>query len=259
MRVFLLTDMEGIAGIHDFEQMDREKDTFRSSCALLERTINLAIAACCDNGAQQVYYLDGHHGGNNVIPENMDGRAIACTIADWQALLREGKIDCQIEIGAHARAGTLGGFLDHTLSSNFFCIKYNGLEMSELSLHAILCASYGVPIVAVTGDEEACRQARSYIPDIFTGAVKKASCRNQAETYPDADRILVETIEKALANYKKVSLIPYAEPAHIQATFCRTDFCEKVLAKRGAEVRRVDARTLEKTAAQIRTYGDLKI
>lgn len=262
MRVLLLTDLEGIAGVDNIEQMDRDKDTYRSTCALLEHSINLAVAACYDNGADQVYYVDGHGGRKtiNVIPDNIDDRAIACSINDWQALLREGKIDCQIELGAHARAGTLGGFLDHTLSSSeIFCIKYNGMEMSELSLHAILCAKYGVPIVAVVGDELACQQARSYIPDIYTGAVKKASCRNQAETYPNADQILVETIKKALANYKNVSLIHYTEPAHIETTFYRTDFCENVLSKKGPEVRRTDARTLEKTVAQIRSYADLKI
>lgn len=260
MRVFLMTDMEGIAGINDIEQMDRQKDTYRNACELLEHSINLAVAACYDNGADLVYYMDGHGGGKNVIPEKIDGRAIACNKDDWQALLREGKIDCLVEIGSHARAGTIGGFLDHTISSReFYYIKCNGVEMSELSLHAILCAKYGVPIVAVLGDEVACRQAKTYIPDIYTGAVKNASCRNQAETYPDADRILVETIGKALANYKNVSLIRYSEPAHIEQAFYRTDFCEKVLSKRGPEVRRVDARTLEKTVAHIAAYADLRI
>lgn len=262
MRIFLLTDLEGIAGVDNIEQMDQAKDTYRNTCEMLEHSINLAVAACYDSGAEQVYYMDGHGGRKkiNVNPENIDGRAIPCSSVEWQALLREGKIDCQIEIGAHARAGTVGGFLDHTLnSSEIFCIKYNGMEMSELSLHAILCAKYGVPIVAVVGDELACQQARSYIPDIYTGAVKKASCRNRAETYPDADQILVETIKKALADYKNVSMIRYTEPAHIETTFYRTDFCENVLSRTGPEVRRRDARTLEKTVAQIQRYADLKI
>ena len=69
-------------------------------------------------------------------------------------LLQNGELDCQIELGAHARAGTLGGFLDHTITSKaWFSHKVNGMEMSELSLHALLCAQYAVPVIACIGDE----------------------------------------------------------------------------------------------------------
>ena len=99
------------------------------------------------------------------------------------------------------------------------------------------------------------RQKQNSSSDI----AKKASCRNRAETYPDADQILVETIKKALADYKNVSMIRFTEPARIETTFYRTDFCENVLSRTGPEVRRRDARTLEKTVAQIKRYADLKI
>ena len=75
MRIFLLTDLEGIAGVDNIEQMDQAKDTYRNTCEMLEHSINLAVAACYDSGAEQVYYMDGHGGRKtiNVNPENIDG------------------------------------------------------------------------------------------------------------------------------------------------------------------------------------------
>ena len=134
MNVFILTDMEGIAGIDNISQMEKGTPEYTVSCQKLEKSLNLTIGACFENGAQRVYYLDGHAGGGNINPESIDKRAVKCTVSEWQELLRDGDIDCQIELGAHARAGTIGGFLDHTLNSreNYY-IKINGIEMSELS------------------------------------------------------------------------------------------------------------------------------
>lgn len=260
MKVFLLTDLEGIAGVESIEQMDRTGAAYGAICRQLERTINIAVETCLQNGADVVYYLDGHGGGGNVNPGNIDPRAIRCeNIHKWNEMVQQRAFDCQIELGAHARAGTIGGFLDHTLNSReFFAIRHNGVEMSEVSLHATLCAKYGIPVVAVTGDEVACTQAEEYIPGIFTGAVKSAHCRNKAKTYPNADEILRDTIARALQNWQSVPMIAFAEPITVEQTYYRTDFCEKVMAKCSVPYLRTDARTLQKKTEEILCYADLK-
>lgn len=63
MKVFLSTDLEGIAGIDDIRQMERGTEIYRESCALLCHSINLAVESCFANGADSVHYLDGHAGG----------------------------------------------------------------------------------------------------------------------------------------------------------------------------------------------------
>ena len=118
MKVFLLTDLEGIARVESDGDMNRDTPRFREVCAHLEHTLNLAIDACFRNGADTVYYLDGHGGGGNILPENIDPRAIRCeNVHRWSEMARQRAFDCQIELGSHARAGTIGGFLDHTISS----------------------------------------------------------------------------------------------------------------------------------------------
>lgn len=259
MNVFLLTDVEGVAGVTDIDFMDRAGEKYPIAREALCKSINLAVSACFEAGADTVYYLDGHGGGGNVYAEKIDPRAIKCDLPTWEALLRDGKIDCQIELGAHARAGTIGGFLDHTISSReWFCHRVNGLEMSELSLHALVCGAYGVPVVACIGDEVACAQAREYIPAIFTGAVKKAERRNVAVDHANANEILTSTVKEALKHYRTVKPYRLAAPYVVELTFYRTDMCEAALAGCKEFVERVDARTLRKCVDRIGCYRDLK-
>ena len=259
MNVFVLTDFEGIPGVTDIDFIDRTGEKYRLGCRFLEKSINLVTETCLDFGVEEVYYLDGHGGGGNVCDENIHPKARRCKIPDWENLMISGEIDCVIELGSHARAGTIGGFLDHTVTSKeWFSHRVGGLEMSELSLHALLCGAYGVPIVACIGDETACRQAREYIPEIKTGAVKSAETRNLAKPYENTDAIIVETVRSALESYKSIPPYKVELPTTVELTFYRTDFCERVLAKCGPEVERVDARTLRKQVTGIKKYRDLK-
>ena len=259
MNVFFLTDLEGIGGITDIDFMDRRGEKYAQARILLSQSIDLAVRTAFDSGADNVYYLDGHGGGGNVIEDMIDPRAQKCNMTEWQQLLREGMIDCQIELGSHARAGTVGGFLDHTISSReWFCHKVNGIEMSELSMHALICGAYGVPVVACIGDDTVCRQAKEYIPEIYVGAVKYAEQRNYATTYGNSDEILRKTVVEALSNYKSVSIYQIDEPITVELTFYRTDFCEKALSRCGSDVTRVSARTLQRKLKKITKYEDLK-
>ena len=260
MKVFILTDLEGIAGVTDIEYMRRDGEKYATACDCLEKSINLAVGAAFDAGADEVYYLDGHGGGGNVEESAIDKRAVRCGIKGWQDIIQSGEIDCQIEIGAHARPGTIGGFLDHTLSSmHFFTYKVNGIEMSEYSLHALFCSAHKVPIVACIGDAAACRQAKEYNPTIYTGSVKFATERNFSTDYDDADEILVNTVKEAILNYKSVGLYNLAAPYTVEVTYYRTDMCEAVLARGTEGVRRIDARTIAKTVDIIERYDDLKL
>lgn len=259
MNVFLLTDVEGIAGVDSIAQMDRSSPEYDYTRILLCDSINYAVSACYEANADKVYYLDGHAGGGNVFEALIDDRAQKCSLQEWAELLKSGSIDCQIELGAHARAGTINGFLDHTLSSKtIFSIKINGMEMSEPSLHAALCGKFGVPVVAVIGDEAACRQSKEYMPGCYTCEVKKATQRNIAVTDPNAYQRMREIIVSAIGNYKSVPLYKLSEPITVEQTFYRTDFCESVIQTQTAPYERVDARTLKKTISTITSYADLR-
>lgn len=259
MNVFILTDLEGITGVTSIEHMDRTGEKYKIACECLVRELNYVAEVCHMNGADKIYYLDGHGGGGNIAEDKVLPCLTKADIPMWQQLLKEGKIDCHMEIGSHARAGTINGFLDHTQNSrSWFKYTINGYEFSELGMHAIICGLYDVPIVLCIGDEVACQQAKEFIPDIYTAAVKTASCRNECQCYENADEIIKSNVEKALKNYNSIKPFNIKYPAEIELTYYRTDMCEEVLVRCDNNVIRKDARTLYKVLNKINSYYDLR-
>ena len=263
MNVLLITDLEGVPGVLSIDYMDRAREEYIRAKRCLTQCINTVTGACIAAGADKVYYFDGHGGVklDNIDHELISPEAIRVDNDGWQELIRSGKVDCVMELGSHARAGTVNGFLDHTINSKkIFSHKINGREFSELALHAAFCGAYGVPFVACIGDEAACLQAREYVPEIFTAAVKKAECRNLCTDYPDAGERMCATVKKALAGLATVPPMRISLPAVVEITYYRTDMCEeKLFSSNDGELLRADARTLVKKADSLSGFHDLNI
>lgn len=261
MNVFILTDLEGISGVTSIDDMERGTEAYERACRCLEHSLNVCAEAVRAEGADNIYYLDGHGGGGNINPDNIVDFCKKVDIVGWQELIMSGKIDCQIELGSHARAGTIGGFLDHTLTSRaWFSYRIGDKEYSEVGIHAAFIGLYGVPVVLVSGDEVACEQAKEYIDGVFVAPVKIASERNVAKDYEDADEIIKDGVKRALAGYKTVKPHQIDLPTDITLTVYRTDMCEDILKETIFDLERLDARTIRKrvTSDTLKTYADFK-
>ena len=56
-------------------------------------------------------------------------------------------------LGHHAMAGTLNGFLDHTMNSKqWFEFRINDQVVGEIGIEAAYAGHFDVPIIAVSGD-----------------------------------------------------------------------------------------------------------
>jgi len=91
--------------------------------------------------------------------------------------------DCGMLVGSHAMNGTPDGVLCHTQSSLWDSrYWYNGVECGEIVQDALIMGHFGIPVVMVTGDEAACREARCFLGDqIVTVAVKKGYSRESCK------------------------------------------------------------------------------
>jgi D-amino peptidase len=251
IRIYVHTDLEGITGIDTFEMIQRDGKRYRQCCELLMGDINASVDGAFAGGARHVTVLDSHGGGNNFIKELLDPRA------EWDPKANRqwwGKLDDSYSgtffVGAHAMAGTINGFLDHTQNSltwyNYFV---NGRKTGELGQWGIVAGSFGVPMLMVSGDEAACVEARQFFTPVETAVVKRGLGRNRAE--------LVETAEARArireAARESIALIGTAKPyvvtmpMEIILEFNRSDFCEEKLKRDGVE--RIDARKIRKVTS----------
>ena len=262
MNVFITTDLEGIPGVTCAEDIEYGTERYENSCRMLEKTLNWVIDACVENGAENIYYIDGHGGGGNIKDENIDPRAVKVDIETHTKLMQAGKIDCNLDVGTHARAGTLGGFLDHTFNPEaLFDYRLNGESCSEMSLVSALLGCYDIPCVLCVGDRVACEQAKEYIPEIRTAIVKEGPERNLCHDLPNAEQIIKEAVADALKNYRDIPPYKLSFPITVQQTTYRSDMTDRLYAamvKSGQTVERVDARTLRKTVTEVTNYFDLR-
>ncbi len=247
MRVYIMTDLEGISGIVDIAYMDRKSDYYQTARTLLMGDVNAAIAGCFDGGATEVVVKDGHFKGNNFITDRLDPRAVCDKTADpWTGCLDD-SFDATLFVGTHAMAGTLDGFLDHTMDpDSWFEYSINGRPVGEIGMWATMAGHFKLPLVYTCGDAAACREAEALIPGIVATAVKTGDGRNNARgMHPlDANAAIRQDVARAISAGKKKFPKPltWKKPLTLKLVYYRADFGADGCEHRG--LTRLDARTV---------------
>ena len=255
--VLILTDIEGISGVSCIEAINQDTREYREACENLMKDTNLAIQALLDAGADKIYVVDGHGKGTNFIKNELHASANQITVDEMSSAIKD--VSCVVLVGMHAMSGTLSAFLDHTQSSikihNYF---YNGKRIGEISQIATFAGHFGVPCVAVTGDEAACAEAAAIIDGIFSASVKTARCRNRADCLsPDvaAERIYNAT-RTGFASRFNVKPMLTQLPLHVSVEFNRSDYCDEAC-ESNPKITRTDAFTATSVKTKIEDYHDV--
>jgi len=247
MKIYIHTDLEGVSGIDNIEMMAPDHERHEEAVRNLMADLNAAVDGAFAGGADQVTVLDSHGGGGNFILDLLDERAQHDTKPNkkWWGIMDE-SYDATFFIGAHAMAGTMNGFLDHTQSSaSWYNYSVNGRRMGELAQWAMVAGAFGVPMAMVSGDEAACVEARQFFHPLETATVKRGVGRNRAELVDlEEARVRIrEAARRAIAIVPDTRPFVPTKPMEIILEFTRADYCDAAAA-RGAE--RIDARTVRK-------------
>ena len=217
MKIYICTDLEGATGVYRFAQT-RERGTPENleAIRLLMGDIAAVAEGLKEAGVDEIYVRDGHGGGDNFIPTHMvAGVHYISGRASWGPInVLDESFDGAVLLGYHAMNGTADGVLHHTQSSKIEAkYFYDGVERGEIYQSAVTAGHYDVPVMLVTGDEAACREARELLgSDLPTVAVKKGIHREAAimlaaeETRP----LLIEGARKA------VEALPQRKPFKIK-------------------------------------------
>ena len=179
MKIYLMTDLEGVAGVWKWEDRDddsRENFDYRMRArGLLTDEVNAAVEGFFDGGATEVIVNDGHGAGYTIEIEILDSRVTVIHGRErpfWLPMLDE-TCDATALVGAHAKAGTPKGNLRHSMSGAIRNYSFNGISHGEIGMQAMIAGHYGVPMIFLSGDLHACREVESFIPGITTSATKE--------------------------------------------------------------------------------------
>ena len=175
MKVYVVTDMEGVAGVMNFhEWTDQGAPYYETGKEFLTLEVNAAVDGLFEGGATEVRVLDGHGpGGTNV--KLLDPRAEVLRGSGdsaWPASL-DRSCDFIVWVGQHAKACTPYGHLCHTQSTAYIDESVNGVSIGEFGEMSMCASELGVRAIFGSGDEAFTREAQSLVPGIETVAVKR--------------------------------------------------------------------------------------
>ncbi len=246
MRVYILTDIEGSAGVASFIDDSYADGRFHMKArSLLTQEVNAAVDGALEAGATEIVVWDGH-GPGAINPEELHEEAkLLHGRGRPQNLLLDRGFDALMFVGQHAMNNVPDGNLAHTYSSRDIDeMRLNGVPIGEFGLRTYLAGHFDIPVVMLTGDEAACREARAMVPNIVTVAVKEGISRTLALTLsPAKARAMIrEGAFEALTHRDRVKPIPPPPPPYrLEIRYLRAESAERS-ANGGA--RRVDLTTV---------------
>jgi len=161
MRVYISVDVEGVAGVVDWDQVRGESAAYHAMCRLTTLETNEAIEGALVAGATELIVNDSHGPMRNLLPDVLHPAAELIQGRHKPMFMVEGldeSCDALFLIGYHGRAGSARGVLNHTFSP--YETRMNGVICSEATLNAAVAGQYGVPLALVTGDDVTAAEAR---------------------------------------------------------------------------------------------------
>jgi D-amino peptidase len=247
VRVHVISDMEGVAGIVKWQQTAGGDPMYEEGRRLYTEEINAAVRGAKAAGATEIVVMDCHGAGegwtfNSLIPDQLDPACEFVVQEHWTEYTSflEGGCDAALFVGMHARAGTPDGVLNHTVSGQkWWNLRFNGVLVGETGINAALCGTWGCPVLLVTGDRATCEEARELLGSgLVTVAVKEGLGRFSARQIPPqrARELIEEGARKALGDLRAVEPYDPGSPCEIEVELTSTDAADAYRHKQGVEI-----------------------
>jgi D-amino peptidase len=183
MRVFISADMEGVAGVVDWEQCRVGSPSYGEGCRLLLGEVNAAVTGALEGGADDVVVCDAHGAMANLPPDEIAGGASYVSgrhRPDYMMTGLDGSFDAVLFVGYHGSL-PLPSVLSHTYNPRVVSdARIGGRRAGESGINALVAAAHRVPVVLVTGDQYVGGEAEPFCPGIRVAVVKESLGREAA-------------------------------------------------------------------------------
>jgi D-amino peptidase len=171
-KVYISADIEGVCGIADWKETDLSDPQGAYFRAQMTREVRAACEGAKAAGAVEIFVKDAHSSGRNIDPSMLpeDVRIMRAWTRNPYSMMAgiDASFDAAMFIGYHSGGGSNGHPLAHTMDRENLRILVNGEEASEFLINAYTAASFGVPVVLVSGDRQLCERVSTFNPSIQT-------------------------------------------------------------------------------------------
>jgi D-amino peptidase len=239
VKVFLSSDMEGTAGVVDWQQCVGDGPEAAAGRKLLLAEVNAAIEGALAGGATEVVVNDSHSTMRNLPADALAGGASYISGSHKPLYMMQGldgSFDAVLFVSYHGSIGAPAG-LSHTYNPRAVMeARLGGVVTGEAGINALVAAHYGVPVVLVTGDRYACEETAALIPGVHTAVVKEHVSRLAAHSLHPARAcaLIRETAQRAVEGAAGASPPPVGS-APLEVSVRTTDIAEAATWVRGVE------------------------
>lgn len=205
MKIFISSDMEGTAGVVDWDQCRPGQHDYEYYRALLQDEVNAAIDGANAAGGPHEFLVNDSHGRMaNLRPDRLSGEAAYLSgrhkpLYMMQGL--DGSFDAVFFVSYHGSASAGPATLSHTYNPAAIAeVRLNGVLAAESGINSLVAAGHGVPVVLVTGDQTTASELRPFWPDARAAVVKQSVSRFAAESlHPSrANKLIEQTAREAV-------------------------------------------------------------
>ncbi len=213
MKLYIVADMEGIAGVVAETQTGGTSTWFEAARLQYTREIRAVCEAAISAGAEEVYVNDFHGNGLTVQTEMLP-REVMVIRGEFRPTsgfdLLDSTFTGLVLLGIHARSGTYGSVLPHTYTSRV-SFELFGQPVGEFDILALLAGEMKVPTLLISGDSKSIEQAGTNMPSTHT-VITKYSIGTSGAMCVHPDRVCEQLRDEMKRALKNVSAI---EPSQI--------------------------------------------
>jgi D-amino peptidase len=166
-KVYVVTDLEGVDGIFDFDLqcVPYKSPRYSESQKLLTGEVNAAVEGLLSGGAREIVVYDGHSGSQNLSVLDIHPKARLLAGQPISPTLElDSSYSALIFIGLHAMTGASKAILPHSYTWDIESLWVNGKEIGEIGGRTMLAGVFNVPAIMLSGDAAACREYHALVP-----------------------------------------------------------------------------------------------
>jgi D-amino peptidase len=220
LKVYISADMEGVAGVVSAEQLGPAGFEYGRFREFMTAEVLAAIQGARDAGATTIVVGDSHGNGQNLLIERFSGDITIVRSWPRPLMMMEGidsSFAAAVFIGYHASTNSMTGVRAHTMSSaTLTSVELNGVAVPEGGFNAAIAGHFGVPVVAVSGDDAAVAELQKLVGPMEGAVVKRAISFHAAQTMtPEAAQSLIRERVKA-GILRRAELKPYVLTRPVQ-------------------------------------------
>lgn len=225
LKIYISVDMEGITGVVTGDQLGPQGFEYSRFREFMTQEANTAIEAAFAGGATEIVVSDSHGNGESLLLEKLPKNVTLVRAWPRPLMMMQGVDETfagAIFIGYHSGTTNPAGVRAHTMSSATLAdVQLNGVSVPEAGINAAIAGHFNVPVIMISGDDAAVKEATDLLGNIEGAVVKWNYGFHSARTMTPAaaNDLIREKVSAAMKRLRDFKPYKVSAPIRLEVRF----------------------------------------